>query len=859
MEMLKNFTLHDLSKVLQLPDEEFQPSVEPEQRKSLIERFIRSKALKFGGTIPSVVEVNAFVKFVIDAAKQEICSKTITIQVLQDIFDVSTVNCCERLFEIVEDNIDTWKTAFFFDSCKNLVLRMCNDLLKRLSRTVDTTFCGRILILLANFLPFTEKSGLNLTGQFNTLNATTYDREKKEQPFEEVQHNTPIAAAADDDVEVGEIREYRDVTGAISVDYNLYVKFWELQKFFANPNLLFEYNAFKNFHEGLSEILAIFSTNKLERTHTHHKQSEKSPSAPTRMEKNGTSLAAAAAANNDQGGTLPSLRNAKLEPPAEMEMDTSSNDCCPLPVMNNGVTVHDVQVKMEMEIVNDGQGQNDVGTAAAAASDDDDGGPALTCAAAKLDNNSQAAQQHQFFAKYLTSQKLFPLQLADSQFRRYFMLQYLIIANYLLLKVKLKDTFTLTALQEEEVRELSDKCFALLRETHPNGVLFADAVKKVLSRERLWSAWKNEGCPDLITPLLNSQSTTKYAAFKRKALNHFVPGQLDLGNKELSRLWNIQPNNLVACKEMQRKCTPELVQFLEEALDEMDPEQQVDEQYQSVNDETYQWTASRFLLLTSDQYLTCNVQDSSRMPTTTTISTAFFLRKTIQMTAENVPTLKERAEQILSAIKKRENAERARLAAEAKELEKLEKKAAATAAKHVEEDEQQPQQQQQQQRKKDGANTNNGGSARGDEAAMPATKSGRSAAADTAAERKRERGTSGDTATEREKKKGSGDIPAEKEKKRGSARGGETKDTKRAKEQPEEETKRKRRRETEEDTQRKRGGGGSSREADEEIQRKRGREADDETQRKRVRISRDRLIIAISDRSLLEYLEEGYV
>uniref|UniRef100_A0A183CGU5 Saposin B-type domain-containing protein n=1 Tax=Globodera pallida TaxID=36090 RepID=A0A183CGU5_GLOPA len=28
--------------------------------------------------------------------------QAITIQVLQDIFDVSTVNCCERLFEIVE-------------------------------------------------------------------------------------------------------------------------------------------------------------------------------------------------------------------------------------------------------------------------------------------------------------------------------------------------------------------------------------------------------------------------------------------------------------------------------------------------------------------------------------------------------------------------------------------------------------------------------------------------------------------------------------------------------------------------------------------------------------------------------------
>ncbi|KAL3082133.1 hypothetical protein niasHT_037023 [Heterodera trifolii] len=571
---------NSIATFLQLSEEHFQQNVEPEQRKALIERAIRSKALKFGGTEPKVAEVSAFVKFVIDVAKKEICSKTITIQILQDIFDVSSVNCCERLFGIVEDNIDTWKTAFFFDYCKNLVLRMCNDLLKRLSRTIDTTFCGRILILLANFLPFAEKSGLNLTGQFNTFNVTTYDREKKEQPFDEIlqQPNTSTistAVAGEDDIEVGEIREHRDSVsgGAISVDSNLYAKFWELQKFFANPNLLFEYNAFKDFHKTLSDVLAIFSANKLERVQQKRNNS-------------------------------PTVHQIKAKFP-----------------QNGG----DVHVKME------------------------------------IDSEEQAGEQLQFFAKYLTSQKLFPLQLADSQFRRYFLLQYLIIANYLLLKVKLKDTFTLTTLQEEEVRELTDKCFALLRETHPNGSLFADAVKKVLSRERLWSTWKNEGCPDLITPLLNAQTIEKYAAFKRKAVAQCVAGQLDLGNKEMTRLWNIQPNNLLACRSQQRNCTPDLVQFLSDALDELDPEQQVDEQYQSVNDEKYQWMGSRFLLFTSDQYLSSNVQESNRVPTVAnasavSTSTASFLKKTIKLTAENLPLLKERAEQIQLATKKIEEA-----------------------------------------------------------------------------------------------------------------------------------------------------------------------------------------------------------
>lgn len=50
-------------------------------------------------------------------------------------------------------------------------------MLKRLSRTIDTQFCGRVNILLARSLPLFEKSGLNITGQFNVLNDTGYDRE----------------------------------------------------------------------------------------------------------------------------------------------------------------------------------------------------------------------------------------------------------------------------------------------------------------------------------------------------------------------------------------------------------------------------------------------------------------------------------------------------------------------------------------------------------------------------------------------------------------------------------------------------------------------------------------------------------
>ena len=48
------------------------------------------------------------------------------------------------------------------------------DLLRRLSRTQQTVFCGRILLFLARFFPITERSGLNVVSEFNLDNTTAY-------------------------------------------------------------------------------------------------------------------------------------------------------------------------------------------------------------------------------------------------------------------------------------------------------------------------------------------------------------------------------------------------------------------------------------------------------------------------------------------------------------------------------------------------------------------------------------------------------------------------------------------------------------------------------------------------------------
>lgn len=91
---------------------------------------------------------------------------------------------------------------------------MCNDLLRRLSRSQNTVFCGRILLFLAKFFPFSERSGLNVVSEFNLENLTEFAND---------------ASDIDDSLVDSE-------NDQVKIDYNLYRKFWALQDFFRNPN-----------------------------------------------------------------------------------------------------------------------------------------------------------------------------------------------------------------------------------------------------------------------------------------------------------------------------------------------------------------------------------------------------------------------------------------------------------------------------------------------------------------------------------------------------------------------------------------------------------------------------------------------
>ncbi|VEL24820.1 unnamed protein product [Protopolystoma xenopodis] len=98
-----------------------------------------------------------------------------------------------------------------FASGRNTLLRMCNgifnvltkyiDLVRRLSKTQNTVFCGRIQLFLSRLFPLDEKSGLNLMSSFNTEKEVSYNRNPDSSLFSGQRSTNGVL----DDLEEGEM------------------------------------------------------------------------------------------------------------------------------------------------------------------------------------------------------------------------------------------------------------------------------------------------------------------------------------------------------------------------------------------------------------------------------------------------------------------------------------------------------------------------------------------------------------------------------------------------------------------------------------------------------------------------------
>lgn len=212
-----------------------------------LEQSFRDVLIDFLEAESDVNTLKTYVNFCIETCRQGLVTSTLPVQILGDILEAVTLDACQDMFSFVEDNVSVWKEDLFFSGCKNNLLRLCNDLLRRLSRSTATIFCGRILLFLAKFFPFSERSGLNIVSEFNVENTTEYGSDSPQESTLEV--------------------EISDKKKNVVVDFTFYCKFWSLQDFFRYPTQCYDKVQWKTFcsvstclrkrFEGLSNFFRI--------------------------------------------------------------------------------------------------------------------------------------------------------------------------------------------------------------------------------------------------------------------------------------------------------------------------------------------------------------------------------------------------------------------------------------------------------------------------------------------------------------------------------------------------------------------------------------------------------------------------
>lgn len=160
-----------------------------------------------------------------------------------------------------------------------VILRSCNELLRRLSRAEDTVFCGRVFIFLFQSFPLGDKSAVNLRGEYHTENVTTFDEITKEaskqneeadvemtdlKESEEQKNKKDAQQPSGADQEAPKTPKVvvsdnasKDAEKKVDLDA-LYPMFWGLQAYFSAPTRMFDPQHFATFKTGLEATLSTF-------------------------------------------------------------------------------------------------------------------------------------------------------------------------------------------------------------------------------------------------------------------------------------------------------------------------------------------------------------------------------------------------------------------------------------------------------------------------------------------------------------------------------------------------------------------------------------------------------------------------
>lgn len=191
---------------------------------------------------------------------------------MEELLDSQTIAGCRIIFDYLESRRERI-TAKSFNSKSLVILRTCNELLRRLSRAEDTAFCGRVFIFMFQSFPLGDKSSVNLRGDYHSENVTSYDilptdSESATSAGMDIDTETKAAFTSTRSQVNGSTRSeeagLKGITpskpeSTLSAD-KLYPIFWSLQESFNQPKKLFDTSNFVGFKAGLEATMLMFES-----------------------------------------------------------------------------------------------------------------------------------------------------------------------------------------------------------------------------------------------------------------------------------------------------------------------------------------------------------------------------------------------------------------------------------------------------------------------------------------------------------------------------------------------------------------------------------------------------------------------
>lgn len=479
---------------------------------------------------------------------------------IEDLLSQLTIFHAEEVWKLIEAMRDTLTLPDLFAKGKFVILRTCNALLKKLSKSCNSEFCGRVMLFLSSIYPLSERSAVNLNGKVNTSNATEFDDEKS---FNLHFFGTAEGEVCDADagvdkmeVEAAESAQTASVPSGQQVTDQMDV---------TTPN------------EDLTSEAAMISDAAKAALGTGGLSGEEGEEAEAAAAKTVPKAEPPLPAVRIQYQLYEAMWRLQSFTASELKaLDSEARWVDFLTTASVVLTTFETRCFSEQELAQARLRQTE---ARQLATD-----PVLS-----KQSKCKTSDTAEFVgAKYLTSPQLFTLQLRDPKFRLQMAAQIL----FFLHSIRSRPPSTSYAPPDLDMNILQNRAVNVIQAT-PGGEQFYLTLHELLDREAVWIAWKLKACPNFERPAAETLPTPAAedpAVLRKRKRQEGRPG--------MSVTAYYMSLDEAMMKETAKRITenvPSYEAHIKRFEEAEDPEAGIEEEYHPKNDGVYAWRARRLL------------------------------------------------------------------------------------------------------------------------------------------------------------------------------------------------------------------------------------------------------------------------